>query len=62
MKCPHCGKSIPRKLIVVESGRIGGRKTAKRGPEYFRQIAAQRKTFGGGRPKGSKNKKKETPK
>ena len=50
MKCPHCGKTIPEKLIVAESGRIGGKKTAKRGPEYFRQLQAKRKTKAGGRP------------
>ena len=32
-------------------GRIGGAKTAERGPDYFRQIAAMRKTRAGGRPK-----------
>jgi hypothetical protein len=32
-------------------GRKGGSQTAKRGSEYFRQIAAQRKTRGGGRPR-----------
>jgi hypothetical protein len=32
-------------------GSIGGRKTAERGPEYYRQIAAMRKTRSGGRPK-----------
>jgi hypothetical protein len=34
-------------------GRKGGAKTAERGPEYFRQIAAMRKTKSGGRPKKS---------
>jgi hypothetical protein len=32
-------------------GAKGGKKTAERGPEYFKQIAAMRKTRGGGRPK-----------
>jgi len=32
-------------------GARGGKQTAKRGSEYFRQIAAQRKTHGGGRPR-----------
>jgi hypothetical protein len=50
MKCPHCGKTIPRNVIVQESGRIGGKKIAKRGPEYFRQLQAKRKTKAGGRP------------
>jgi hypothetical protein len=31
-------------------GAKGGKQTAKRGPEYFRQIAAKRKSFKGGRP------------
>ncbi|MEK7994594.1 MAG: hypothetical protein AAB403_12390 [Planctomycetota bacterium] len=32
-------------------GKQGGLKTAQRGPEYFRKIAAMRKTRAGGRPK-----------
>jgi hypothetical protein len=32
-------------------GSIGGQKTAERGPDYFRKIAAMRKTRAGGRPK-----------
>jgi len=32
-------------------GAKGGQKTAERGPEYFKRIAAMRKTRGGGRPK-----------
>lgn len=35
----------------IEQGRKGGKKTAERGPEYYKQIAAMRKTRGGGRPK-----------
>ena len=31
-------------------GAKGGKQTAKRGSEYFRQIAAKRKTHAGGRP------------
>lgn len=31
-------------------GAKGGKKTAQRGPDYFRKIAAMRKTRGGGRP------------
>ncbi len=34
-------------------GSKGGKKTAQRGPEYFRKIAGMRKTRGGGRPKKS---------
>jgi len=35
----------------VKRGRKGGLTTAERGPDYFRQIAAMRKTRAGGRPK-----------
>ena len=36
---------------AVKRGRKGGTKTAERGPDYFRQIAAMRKTRAGGRPR-----------
>jgi hypothetical protein len=32
-------------------GQLGGSVTAQRGPDYFRQLAARRKTHGGGRPR-----------
>ena len=32
-------------------GSKGGKKTAERGPEYFRKIAGMRKTRRGGRPR-----------
>ena len=35
---------------AVTLGQRGGLKTAERGSEYFRQIAAKRKTKAGGRP------------
>ena len=35
-------------------GAMGGRKTAEKGPEYFRKIASLRKTRAGGRPKKDK--------
>lgn len=41
--------SAPAKL-----GSKGGRETAKRGSDYFRQLAAKRKTLAGGRPKADK--------
>jgi len=34
-------------------GKKGGKTTAKRGSEYFRELAAKRTTFKGGRPKKS---------
>ena len=37
----------------VKRGRKGGAKTAERGPDYFRKIAAMRKTKAGGRPRKS---------
>jgi hypothetical protein len=39
---------------AVMMGRKGGASIAKRGPEYFRQLAAKRKTLGGGRPRKQK--------
>jgi len=38
-------------VITAYSGRLGGRKTAERGPDYFRQIAAMRQNRKGGRPR-----------
>ena len=37
--------------VAAVLGRKGGSQTAKRGPEYFRQLAAMRKSHGGGRPR-----------
>jgi hypothetical protein len=37
--------------VAAALGRKGGTVTAKRGSEYFRQLAAKRKTLGGGRPR-----------
>lgn len=39
------------KSFMASNGRRGGNKTAERGPEYFKQIAAMRKTRAGGRPR-----------
>ena len=36
---------------AVSLGQRGGQKTAQRGSEYFKKIAAMRKTQTGGRPK-----------
>jgi len=38
---------------AVTLGQRGGLKTAERGSDYFRKIAAKRKTHGGGRPRKS---------
>jgi hypothetical protein len=43
---------IDEKLPAASQlGRLGGTVTAKRGPDYFRELAARRKTHGGGRPR-----------
>ncbi len=36
---------------AAKLGKKGGKETAKRGPEYFRKIAAMRKEHKGGRPR-----------
>jgi uncharacterized protein involved in exopolysaccharide biosynthesis len=41
----------PLKAGAAALGAKGGSKTAERGPEYFRQIAAKRKSRKGGRPR-----------
>ena len=38
---------------AAKLGAKGGQKTAERGPEYFKKIAAMRKARAGGRPKKS---------
>lgn len=42
-------------LLTIEPaavlGKMGGKATARKGPEYFRKIAAMRKTKAGGRPR-----------
>lgn len=42
----HLMKESP----AVVLGAKGGKATAKRGSEYFRELAAKRKKFAGGRP------------
>jgi hypothetical protein len=36
---------------AVTLGKLGGKKIAERGPDYFRELAARRKTHAGGRPR-----------
>lgn len=44
----HSGPATPAAIL----GRKGGSTTARRhGPEHYRQMAAKRKTHGGGRPR-----------
>lgn len=45
--------SSPTSVPAARLGKLGGEKTAERGPEYFRKIAAMRKTRAGGRPRKS---------
>ena len=48
---------IQTKLLpAAVLGRKGGSTTAKRGSEYFRQLAAKRKTRAGGRPRKARPK------
>jgi len=41
--------AVPSTAVTL--GKLGGLKTAERGSEYFRQIAAKRKIKAGGRPR-----------
>jgi hypothetical protein len=41
----------PKNKAAVALGRCGGKKTAERGSEYYKQISAMRKNKKGGRPK-----------
>jgi hypothetical protein len=49
--------SLADHLLMVNPaatlGKKGGMKTAERGPDYFRRIAAARKIRKGGRPRSS---------
>lgn len=41
----------PASVPAAALGKLGGQRTAERGPDYFRKIAAMRKTRSGGRPR-----------
>jgi hypothetical protein len=43
--------NLAKRIDPARFGKKGGMKTAERGPEYFKRIAAMRKTRGGGRPR-----------
>jgi hypothetical protein len=47
----HLADNLMEESPAAALGAKGGKVTAKRGSEYFRQIAAKRKTRSGGRPK-----------
>lgn len=43
MKCPHCGKDIPERLIVSEAARVQRRKSVKKlSSEDARKMANTR--------------------
>lgn len=44
-------RPLRRENPAAALGRVGGLRTAERGPEYFRRIAGMRKTRAGGRPR-----------
>ncbi len=46
----HLADNLLEESPAAALGAKGGKITAKRGSEYFRQIAAKRKTRAGGRP------------
>jgi hypothetical protein len=46
----HLTDALLEESPAATLGAKGGKQTAKRGSEYFRQIAAKRKTHAGGRP------------
>ena len=46
----HLADTLLEESPAATLGAKGGKATAKRGSEYFRQIAAKRKTHAGGRP------------
>ncbi len=45
--------SQSKQPAAIALGRKGGSVIAKRGSDYFRNLAARRKTHGGGRPRKS---------
>jgi hypothetical protein len=51
----HLADDLLEQSPAATLGAKGGKATAKRGPDYFRQIAAKRKNFKGGRPPKSSN-------
>ncbi len=51
-------KSHKKNPAAVALGKMGGRAIAERGPEYFRQLQARRKTHAGGRPPAESPEKK----
>jgi hypothetical protein len=46
----HLADDLLETSPAATLGAKGGKETAKRGPDYYRKIAAKRKNFKGGRP------------
>ena len=46
----HLADDLLEQSPAATLGKKGGKTTAKRGPDYYRKIAAMRKTHAGGRP------------
>ena len=49
--CVALADELLKSSPAATLGAKGGKKTAERGPEYFRKIAGMRKNRAGGRPK-----------
>src|SRR3954453_3893687 len=43
--------TVDKNQAAAELGRLGGKRTAERGPDYYAAIQAKRQTKAGGRPK-----------
>ena len=56
--CPHCNQVISNDLVRSHMGKLGGKKLAEKGPKYFADLQARRKTRAGGRPPGKAKPKK----
>jgi hypothetical protein len=51
----HLADDLLEQNPAAALGAKGGKETAKRGSDYFRKLAAKRKTFKGGRPSNKPN-------
>ena len=54
----HLADTLLEESPAAKLGAKGGKQTAKRGPDYFRKIAAMRKEHKGGRPLSKSKPKK----
>jgi len=52
LKCPKCGHAINDKIVLGRCAQIANEALmAKKGPDYFKELQAKRKTRAGGRPR-----------